>query len=292
LSEPEFDRSLVPHYGVPERLSPLIERVLAPNPGPFTFKGTGVYLVGAGDKVAMIDPGPDLPGHIAALKSALAGRSLSHILITHTHRDHSPAAAGLKHWSGASTYGFGPHPRNDTDVEAGGDREFVPDVIVREGDVLQGDGFSLECVYTPGHISNHMCYALKEENALFSGDHVMGWSTTIVAPPDGNMADYLNSLEKLIARADAILYPTHGSPITRPSAFLRASLSHRRMRANQIRDSLAQGQGSVGAIVARLYPDIAPALRNAAALMVRAHLEQLRAEGRAVEVQGRWQLSG
>ena len=291
MSEPAFDRSLVPRYGVPERLSPRIERVLAPNPGPFTFKGTGVYLVGRGDAIAMIDPGPDLPDHIAALKQALAGRSLSHILITHTHRDHSPAAAALKQWSGAKTYAFGPHPHNDIDVEAGGDRDFVPDVTVRDGDILQGDGFNFECVYTPGHISNHMCYALKEENALFSGDHVMGWSTTIVAPPDGNMADYLRSLEKLIARADAILYPTHGSPITRPEPFLRASLGHRRMRANQIQDSLAQGHDSLDAIVARLYPDIAPELRKAAGLMVRAHLEQMRTEGRAVETAGGWQLS-
>lgn len=286
-----FDRSLAAHYGVEERLSPRIARLLAPNPGPFTFKGTGVHIVGAGEHVAVIDPGPDMPEHVAALQRALAGRKVSHILITHTHRDHSPAAAALKEWTGARTFAFGPHPRNDEDVEAGGDRDFVPDVTVRDGDILQGDGFTLECVYTPGHISNHMCYGLKEENALFTGDHVMGWSTSVVAPPDGNMADYMRSLEKLIARGDALLYPTHGSPIAKPGPFLRANLSHRRMRAAQIRDCIVQGQGDVAAMVARLYADIAPALHKAASSMVRAHLEQMREEGTAEEQGGHWRLA-
>jgi len=288
LSELAFDRSLVPHYGVEERLSARIGRLLANNPGPFTFQGTGVYIVGKGDHVAVIDPGPDMPEHTAALTRALGCRTVSHILITHTHRDHSPAAAALREWTGAKTFAFGPHPRNGEDVEAGGDRAFVPDVTVRDGDILAGDGFTLECVYTPGHISNHMCYALKEEDALFTGDHVMGWSTSVVAPPDGNMADYMRSLEKLIARGDSILYPTHGSPITRPGPFLRASLAHRRMRERQIRDCLASGAASVGAIVDRLYAGIAPDLRGAAAAMVQAHLEKLRAEGRARDCGGIW----
>ena len=308
-----FDRSLQPRYGVEERLSPRVSRVLAPNPGPFTFQGTGVYIVGAGksvgesrsdrkkdvgesrsdrkELVAVIDPGPDLPDHIAALRRVLDGRTVSHILITHTHRDHSPAAAALKAWSGAKTFGFGPHPRNGEDVEAGGDRDFMPDVMVRDGDVLEGDGFTLECLYTPGHISNHICYALPEEKALFTGDHVMGWSTSIVAPPDGNMADYISSLERLIARDDAILYPTHGSPIIKPGPFLRASLTHRHLREAQIRSCLTEGRDTIEAIVARLYADISPSLHRAAGLMVLAHLEQMRVQGRAREQDGRWQLS-
>ena len=297
-----FDRSLQPRYGVEERLSPRVSRLLAPNPGPFTFQGTGVYIVGSGgnvgesrsdrkESVAVIDPGPDLDDHIAALRRVLDGRIISHILITHTHRDHSPAAAALKEWSGAKTFAFGPHPRNGEDVEAGGDRDFVPDVLVRDGDVLTGDGFTLECLHTPGHISNHICYGLREEKALFTGDHVMGWSTSIVAPPDGNMADYIRSLERLTARDDAVLYPTHGSPILKPGPFLRASLTHRRLREAQIRACLAEGHDTIEAVVGRLYADIAPSLHKAAGLMVLAHLEQMRDEGKAREQGGRWTLS-
>ena len=287
----KFDRSLAAHYGVEERLSPRISRVLAPNPGPFTFKGTGVYIVGI-EAVALIDPGPDLPEHIAALTKVLEGRHVSHILITHTHRDHSPAATALKAATGARTFAFAPHPRTNEDIEAGGDRDFVPDVVVRDGDILQGEGFSLACVHTPGHISNHMCYALAEESALFTGDHVMGWSTSVVAPPDGDMGDYMHSLEKLLARHDRIFYPAHGSPIAKPQRFVRAMLTHRRMRAAQIRDCLAAGIGDVTAIVARLYSDIEPRLKPAASQMVRAHLEHMRREGRADEAEGCWRLNG
>jgi glyoxylase-like metal-dependent hydrolase (beta-lactamase superfamily II) len=338
LNDLVFDRSLSARYGVAERLSPHIERVLAPNPGPFTFKGTGVYIVGGGKSVAVIDPGPDLPAHVAALSRALDGRTVSHILITHTHRDHSPAAAALKQATGARTFGFGPHPFYDhlrsglapdgaaafgslgiephpslvrepatgtstssvlrargggwpQPAEEAGDRGFAPDVTVRDGDILQGDGFTLECVFTPGHISNHMCYALKEESALFSGDHVMGWSTSVVAPPEGNMADYMASLEKLIARDDAILYPTHGSPIAAPRPYLRALLAHRKAREGQVLDGLAAGLETADALAARLYPDLAPALRRAATLTVQAHLEKLRDEGCASERGGLWFLS-
>lgn len=270
-----------PHYGVAERLSPRIQRLLAPNPGPFTFRGTGVYIVGSGDEVAVIDPGPDLPEHLEALRRALAGRRVTHILVTHTHKDHSPAASALKAWSGAPTYGFGPHLQTD-DVEEGGDRLFAPDVAVADGAILAGRDFTFTCVHTPGHTANHMCYALAEEQALFCGDHVMGWSTSVVAPPDGNMGDYMRSLEKLGARKDAILYPTHGSPIRKPGPFLRAYLTHRRLREAQIASSIRRGADTVPAIVARLYAGLSPALHKAAALTVRAHLEHLVEEGRIV----------
>ncbi len=272
-----FDHSLPAVYGVAQRLSPRIERLLAHNPSPFTFRGTGVYLVGDAESVVVIDPGPNVPGHVASLLAAIGGRKVTHILITHTHRDHSPAAAPLKAATGAATYGYGPHARYQDDVEEGGDRDFVPDVLVKDGDRIAG---IFQCVFTPGHTSNHMCYALEDEKALFTGDHVMGWSTTVVAPPDGDMGDYMRSLEKLIARQDDILYPTHGSPILAPRSFLRAYLSHRRMRESQIGRALTRGRDTVPALVETLYAGLAPALHRAAALTVEAHLKHMIEDGR------------
>lgn len=276
-----FDHTLEAPYGEALALSPRIARLLAPNPGPFTFKGTGVYLVGAGAAVAVIDPGPDLPDHIAALKRAIGTRAVSHILITHTHRDHSPAAAALKAWSGAKTYAAGPHGAAAGEVEEGADRDFRPDVIVTDDEEIAGEGFNLTCVATPGHTANHMCYALQEEQALFCGDHVMGWSTSVVAPPDGDMAAYLTSLEKLIARGDRILYPTHGSPITAPQDYLRELLAHRRMREAQILESLGPDGDTATSLAARLYPGIDSRLRGAATSQVQAHLNHLVENGAA-----------
>ena len=278
-----FERNFDVPYGESIVVSPLIRRVLAPNPGPFTFKGTGVYIIG-GDDVAMIDPGPDLPEHVEALKRALDGRRLRHILVTHTHSDHSPAAEPLKQWSGAKTYAFGPHGSGKAEdgvtVEEGGDRSFVPDVTVRDGDVIEGQDYSFACVFTPGHTSNHMCYALREEKALFTGDHVMGWSTTVVAPPDGDMADYMASLRKLLARDDAILWPTHGGPIRDPKPFLEAYIEHRLGREAQILAALGDGLDTIPDIVAKLYADVDKRLHPAAARSVLAHLIQLEREGR------------
>jgi glyoxylase-like metal-dependent hydrolase (beta-lactamase superfamily II) len=286
----QFDLSLEPHYGIAEHVSPRVARLLAPNPSPFTFRGTGVYVIGAGGSVAVIDPGPDLPEHVMALKHALDGRKVSHILITHTHKDHSPAAQPLKEWSGAPTFGFGSHVETN-DVEEGGDRLFVPDIRVTDREKITGEDFTIECVFTPGHTANHMCYALAEEKALFTGDHVMGWSTSVIAPPDGNMGDYLRSLEKLIARGDAVLYPTHGSPIAPPAPFLRALLTHRRMREGQIASCLARGDDDVPAIVAKLYAGLAPTLVKAAELTVTAHLEHMMEKGRVARDGHRYQLN-
>jgi glyoxylase-like metal-dependent hydrolase (beta-lactamase superfamily II) len=286
----DFDRSLEPRYGEAVRLSARVLRLLARNPGPFTFLGTGVHIVGEGGAVAVIDPGPDDPAHLAALKAAIGARRVSHILVTHTHKDHSPAAAPLKAWSGAPTHGFGPHVQTD-DVEEGGDRLFMPDVRVKDGDSITGEGFTLECVHTPGHTSNHICYALAEEKALFSGDHVMGWSTSVIAPPDGDMGAYLASLEKLLRRDDAIYYPTHGSPIAQPKDHVRALIAHRRQRAAQVRDAMARGVDTVPALVAELYADVAPALHKAAALTVQAHLEQMLRAGEVVQSAGRYRLN-
>ena len=290
-----FDRSLDISPGLEVRLSPLVSRVLAPNPGPFTFKGTGVYIIGAGARVAVIDPGPVIPGHTDNLKHVLDGRELSHILVTHTHRDHSPAAALLKGWSGAAIYGLPlqvqtPASSEEGMVDEAHDHDFAPDILVQDGMRIEGDGFALECVATPGHTANHICYALIPEGALFSGDHVMGWSTSVIAPPDGDMGAYLVSLERLKARDDRIFYPTHGSPITNPGEWLSQLIDHRRMRESQIVEALSDGALTVGELAERLYPAIAPALRPAAGQQIAAHLEHLRSQGRAAQKEKRWRL--
>jgi len=277
-----FDKSFAAPVGEAMRLSLLIQRVLAGNPGPFTFRGTGVYIVGQ-HEVAVIDPGPSLPAHIEALKGALKGLRVTHILITHTHADHSPAATALKEWTGAATYAFGPHPKfSDDEAEEGGDRDFVPDVRVKDGDVIETGGMTFDCVHTPGHTSNHMCYTLREEKALFTGDQVMGWSTSVVSPPDGDMADYMASLKKLLARADRTHYPTHGAPIKRPKAHLEALLAHREAREAEIVACLQRGASTIASIVTRLYAEVDRRLHPAAARTVLAHLIKLKKEGRAL----------
>src|SRR5579871_1735368 len=278
-----FIRSFEAPYGEAVRVSPLITRVLADNPGPFTFKGTGVYIVGTSN-VAVIDPGPLLPDHVAALKRALEGKRVSHILVTHTHNYHSPAAEPLKEWSGAKTYAFGPHGSGHHEggarVEEGGDQAFMPDVRLKDGEKISGEGFTIEAVHTPGHTSNHLCFGLKEEQALFTGDHVMGWSTTVVTPPDGNMREYMASLAKLRARDDRILYPTHGAPVTDPRPFLAAYVEHRLEREAQILGALRAGIETIPAIVEKLYADVDKRLHPAAARSVHAHLIQLSEDGR------------
>lgn len=274
-TEIPFVRDLTFEYGQADQVSPLIRRVIAKNPSPFTFHGTGTYIVGTGD-VAVIDPGPLVDSHIAALERALEGNRVSHIVITHTHRDHSPAARNLKDMTGASTYGFGPHGsgrlETEGEVEEGADRDFDPDVRVRNGDAIEGDGWTLEAVHTPGHTSNHLCYALVEENALFSGDHVMGWSTTVVSPPDGDMRAYIDSLERLRARREETFWPTHGPPIPRPSEFVRALLEHRFEREDQIMACLADGPTTIPQIVETMYADVGRHLHAAAARSVLSHL--------------------
>ncbi|HJW42745.1 MAG TPA: MBL fold metallo-hydrolase [Rhizomicrobium sp.] len=289
-----FIREFDPCYGEEVRVSSLISRVVANNPGPFTFKGTGVYIVGGKD-VAVIDPGPDLPEHIQALKRVLDGRRVTHILVTHCHSDHSPAARPLKEWSGAKTYAFGPHGSGHDDgeakVEAGGDMDFVPDIRVKDAEIVKGTGFTFECVHTPGHTSNHMCYALKEEKALFTGDHIMGWSTTVVTPPDGDMADYIASVEKLERRDDRALYPTHGAPVTDPKPFLAAYREHRLDREHQVLASIAAGRNTIPAMVAHMYADVDKRLHPAASRSVLAHLIKLEHEGRVTKAGDAYRLS-
>jgi glyoxylase-like metal-dependent hydrolase (beta-lactamase superfamily II) len=279
------DRTYDAAYGKAVELSPLIRRVCAENPNAFTFKGTGTYIVGRG-KVAVIDPGPLIDAHVEALLAAVKGETVTHILITHTHNDHSPAAAPLKAATGAKTYGFGPHgagkKHEGIDVEEGGDTDFRPDVVVNDGDVITGDGWTFGALYTPGHTSNHICFALREEKALFSGDHVMGWSTTVIAPPDGDMAQYFASLEKLTGRDDGLYYPTHGNPISEPQAFVRTLIEHRHARERQIENCLKRGVTRIPDMVAVIYSEVDKRLHPAAAMSVLAHLQHMVGAGRAV----------
>ena len=279
-----YNREYDVPYGTIESVSPMIRRVLAPNPSAFTFKGTATFIIGH-RKVAVIDPGPLIDDHVAALKSALAGEQVTHILVTHTHTDHSPAARPLKDSTGAPTYAYGPHGAGKYEqgikVEEGGDMDFLPDVEVRDGDVIEGDGWSVECVYTPGHTSNHICYQLREEKALFPGDHVMGWSTTVVSPPDGDMAEYMENLRRLLDRDDEIYWPTHGPAITDPRSYLRALIAHREEREAQILDCLARGVGRIENMVPEIYVGLDPRLIPAAGRSVFSHLIKLVDEGRA-----------
>lgn len=275
----EFDYK----YNESQQLTPFIRRVLAPNPSAFTFRGTGTYIVGQGN-VAVIDPGPVIPEHIDALKQALDGERVTHILITHTHMDHSPASAPLKEYWNAPTYGYGPHGAGKIEqgvqVEEGGDMDFEPDIKIRHGDVIEGDGWTIECVFTPGHTSNHMCFALEEEKTLFSGDHVMGWSTSVISPPDGDMSDYMNSLELLLARNDRIYWPTHGPAIEKPHEHVQAFIEHRLEREQQIIECLRQGVTNIADMVPMMYKDVDENLYPAASRSVLAAMLRLIDTGR------------
>lgn len=277
-----FNRKFDCDYGVMVEVTPMIRRIVAHNPGPYTFKGTGTYVIGRG-KVAVIDPGPDDQAHVDALLAALEGEEITHQLITHTHRDHSPAARLVRQRTGAKTYGFGPHGAGKYEpgavVEAGGDKDFAPDVVLKDGDIIKGDGWTFECLHTPGHTSNHLSFHLQEENALFPGDHVMGWSTTVISPPDGDMADYMASLRKLSARRDEVYYPTHGAPISRPQKFVRGILVHRKMRETQILDCLDKEISTIPAMVARMYKGLDDRLIGAAEHSIFSHIIDLAERG-------------
>jgi glyoxylase-like metal-dependent hydrolase (beta-lactamase superfamily II) len=290
-------------YGDVVELSPLVRRVVAENPSKYTYLGTGTYIVGHGD-VAVIDPGPELESHRVALAAALAGERVRAIFVTHCHADHSPLAAWLREETGATTYAFGPHgdvetddPPDDDDPPGDGtdgeptvreavDVEFVPDIALADGAIVEGPGWTMEAVHTPGHTSNHLCFGLAEERTLFTGDHVMGWSTTVVSPPDGDMRAYCASLDKLLARPGDLLYrPTHGGPITEPRPFVEAYLAHRLEREAQVLGAVRDGIAEIPAMVAALYSDVREELHKAAGRSVLAHLVKLVADG-AVAVEG------
>ncbi|MBT6273340.1 MAG: MBL fold metallo-hydrolase [Chromatiales bacterium] len=279
-----FVRDLEIEYGKCDVVAPGLRRVVARNPSAFTFKGTGTYIIGEGE-VAVVDPGPAIEAHVEAILNAIKGETVTHILVTHTHNDHSPACRMLQpEVNNAPTYGFGPHGSGKAEqgvvVEEGGDMEFVPDVVVRDGDVVEGNGWSVDCVHTPGHTSNHICFGYREEKALLTGDHVMGWSTSVISPPDGDMSDYFASLDKLLTRDDSVYWPTHGPAIRDPKPFVRAFLEHRRARETQIAACLSDDITSIEAMVLRMYVDVSPKLYGAAARSVLAHLQHMVQDGR------------
>jgi len=282
-----------PPVGAAIALEPLVRRVLADNPSAFTLHGTQTYLVGNASDVAVIDPGPDEAAHIDALVAAIGDRRVAAICCTHTHRDHSPAAAPLKARTGAPVIGCAAlnlesiGPRGDAPF----DPSYTPDRVLHDGERLAGDGWTLTAIATPGHTSNHLCFALEETGALFTGDHVMGWSTTVVIPPDGDMGQYMASMELLYEREDRIYYPAHGAPVTKPRQLVRGMIGHRRQRERQIRRLLDAGPKSIPEMVAAMYVGLDSRLVGAAGMSVLAHLTELRNRGEADSTNDRWHLT-
>ena len=284
-SEPDlFAAAQAPPPRALTRLSPLVRRLVATNASPFTFNGTCTYIVAEG-AVGVVDPGPEDDSHLSALIAAVEGEKVETILITHTHRDHSPGAKRLRAATGARVVGpapFAPTGDGTAGLDSAHDRDYSPDAVLADGERLQGAGYSIQAIATPGHCSNHLCFALIEENALFSGDHVMAWSTSVVAPPDGSMRAYMVSLEKLRGRSETIYWPGHGGPVVEPQRYLRALLHHRRQREASILTALGDGPQTIPALVAKVYAGINPSLTRAAGLSTLAHLEDLGERGQVV----------
>lgn len=273
-----FSRELEFTYGEPDQLEPDLRRVICPNSGPFTLHGTGSYIIGRGE-VAIVDPGPADENHIQALLAATAGERISHILITHTHIDHSPGCKLLQQHCDAQSWAMGPHGLGRLSVDAsGGDFEFTPDQTITDGQIIAGGDWSVECLYTPGHSINHMSFALSDD-VLLCGDLVMGWSTTIVSPPDGNMKDYMHSLERLLERTDRVLYPSHGGAIESPREYVHSLYDHRMQRIDQVRDCIASGTSQIREMVPLIYTELDPSMHGAAAQSVLASIEYLIAKG-------------
>ncbi len=244
-----------PVYGKVQKITKNVSRIMASNAGPFTFYGTGTYIIGK-DNLCIIDPGPNDQTHINNLLSFIKNKKVSHLLITHTHADHSPASKAIKEATGALRVGFGPHglgKHKGPKFEEFGDMEFIPDYFIKDGETIKGDGWTVQAVFTPGHTSNHMSYAFVEEKILFTGDHVMGWSTTVIVPPDGDMGDYMESLRKLLKREDSLYIPTHGEPIKNPKRFVRALINHRKMRENQLLVHLRKKSATINEMIPRFY---------------------------------------
>lgn len=281
----EFDTKFEPHYGEAVPVGDKLLRLTVNNPGPFTFHGTNSYILGT-DTLAIIDPGPEDEAHYAALLKAIAGRPVSHIFVSHTHRDHSPLAARLKADTGALVMAEGPHrsarPLRIGEInplDASADTEFAPDHALADDELVQGDGWAVRAIHTPGHCANHVAFAIEDTGILLSADHVMAWATSIVAPPDGAMSDFMASLDRLAERDDAVYHTGHGGPVTNPRAFVRGLRTHRKMRERAILERLKAGDRTIPEIVTAIYRDTDPRLHGAAALSVLAHLEDLVARG-------------
>ncbi|MEX4007386.1 MBL fold metallo-hydrolase [Neoaquamicrobium sediminum] len=281
----DFDTKFEPAYGEAVEVAPGVARITVNNPSAFTFHGTNSYLVGQ-DTLAVIDPGPEDDAHLAALIGAIAGRPVSHIFVSHTHVDHSPLTRRLAERTGATVLAEGPHrparPLRIGEInplDASGDTDFLPDVTLADDQLVEGDGWALRAIHTPGHTANHVSFALEGTGTLFSADHVMAWSTSIVAPPDGAMSDYMASLDRLLVRDDRLFLPGHGGPVTQPAAFMRGLKAHRKMRERAIIERLRGGDRTIPEMVAAIYRDTDPRLYGAAGLSVLAHLEDLVGRG-------------
>lgn len=292
-----FDRRFDALPGVVEEVAPGVRRVLAPNPGPFTFTGTCTYIVGRGE-VAIVDPGPDDASHVAAVLAAVSGETVTHLMLTHTHRDHSGALPALQAATGAPTYAEGPHraarrlhAEETPGLDSAGDRAFLPDVALADGARVEGAGWTLTALATPGHTANHMAFVLEQAGAIFVGDHVMGWSTTVVAPPDGSMNDYMESLRRLGERPESLYLPGHGGAIAQGPAFVERFLRHRQSRETAILRALERGPRAIPDIVRAIYFGLDPRLAGAAGLSTLAHLEDLVERGDVV-TQGPAMLTG
>jgi len=297
-----YDKNLELVPGKVDEPMPGVRRVLCDNPGPFTFKGTVSYIVGRG-KVAIIDPGPEDSAHSAALLDAVRGETVTHIFVTHTHRDHSPGVPAIKQATGAQVLAEGPHrvarPLHVGDgprLDASNDIDFKPDRALADGEVVSGDGWTLEAITTPGHTANHMAYAFREANLVFSGDHVMAWSTPVVSPPDGSMGDYMASLQKLAKRGEPIYFPGHGPAVRSAPRFVAAYILHRKAREASILNRLAKGESDIPSLVGAIYANLDPRLVKAAGMSVLAHLEDLVARGEAAtngppSIAGRYRLA-
>jgi glyoxylase-like metal-dependent hydrolase (beta-lactamase superfamily II) len=292
-----FDSSFAPHYGESVDIAPNVQRITVNNPSPFTFHGTNSYLVGR-DTLALIDPGPLDEAHHATLLRAIAGRPVSHIFVSHTHRDHSPLATVMKDELGASIVAEGPHrPARALHIgeinllDASADTDFVPDIAVPDNTLIEGDSWGLRAIHTPGHTANHVVFALEGTGILFSADHVMAWATSIVAPPDGAMSDYMASLDRLLQRHDRVYFPGHGGPVTKPKTFVRGLKAHRKMRERAILERVRAGDRNIPAMVRVIYRETDPRLHGAAALSVLAHLEDLVGRG-LVQTEGNPAIDG
>ncbi len=281
MADLTFDRDFVPRYGQSVPVAPGVRRVTASNAGPFTFAGTNSYILGSG-RVAIVDPGPADDAHFQALMAATAGETVTHILVTHAHRDHSSGVARLAAATGAPSHAGrrdGTANEGAPEADAGIDRDFVPDTALSDGTLIAGDGWQVETIATPGHASDHLVFALSGSDLIFSGDHVMAWSTTVVAPPEGSMAAYMASLDRLLERHEHTYLPGHGGPVRTAHDHVRALKAHRHERASAIRACLAAGTATIPAIVAAIYQDLDPRLAGGAGLSVLAHLEEMIADG-------------
>ncbi|WP_295814171.1 MBL fold metallo-hydrolase [uncultured Nitratireductor sp.] len=277
----EFETHFDPAYGEAVKVAPNVLRLTVNNPSAFTFHGTNSYIVGD-SSLAVIDPGPEDEAHLQALLKAIDERPVSHIFVSHTHRDHSPLAARLARRTGAVICAEGPHRAaralrigETNPLDASADMDFRPDRPLADNELVEGDGWTIRAIHTPGHAANHAAFALEDTGILFSADHVMAWATSIVAPPDGAMSDYMTSLDRLLERDDTVFFPGHGSRVKNPQRFMRGLKAHRKMRERAILERVARGDRTIPQMVGAIYRDTDPRLHGAAALSVLAHLEDL-----------------